>query len=79
MSGLVRVNDVFATEPAVVVTATTEPGVVGVVPTSDVVDAAGAAHFLNIFIILLTSSASLAAGGSTCPNRRHTGDRGGLW
>jgi len=37
MSGLVRVNDVFATEPAVVVTATTEPGVVGVVPTSDVV------------------------------------------
>ena len=38
MSGLVRVNDVFATEPAVVVTATTELGVGRVVPASDVVD-----------------------------------------
>ena len=56
MSGLVRVNDVFATEPAVVVTATTELGVVGVVPTSDVVDAAGAAVALGVTDVVATES-----------------------
>jgi hypothetical protein len=56
MSGLVRVNDVFATEPAVVVTATTELGVVGVVPTSDVVDAAGAAVELGVIDVVATES-----------------------
>jgi hypothetical protein len=48
------VNDVFATEPAVVVTATTELGVVGVVPTSDVVDAAGAAVELGVTDVVAT-------------------------
>lgn len=38
MSGLLRVNDVFATEPAVVVTATIVVGVVDVVLAIDVVD-----------------------------------------
>ena len=56
MSGLVRVNEVFATEPVVVVTATTELGVVGVVPTSDVVDAAGAAVELGVNDVVATES-----------------------
>jgi hypothetical protein len=56
MSGLVRVNAVFATAPAVVVTATTELGVVGVVPTSDVVDAPGAAVELGVTDVVATES-----------------------
>ena len=56
MSGLVRVNDVFATEPAVVVTATTESGVVGVVPTSDVVGAITAAVELGVTDVVATES-----------------------
>jgi hypothetical protein len=61
MSGLVRVNDVFATEPAVVVTATTELGVVGVVPTSDVVDTAGAAVELGVTDVVATESLLVCA------------------
>ena len=56
MSGLVRVNDVFATEPAVVVTATTELEVVGELPTSDVVDAEGAAVELGVIDVVATES-----------------------
>ena len=56
MSGLVRVNDVFATEPAVVETATTESGVVGVVPTSDVVGAITAAVELGVTDVVATES-----------------------
>ena len=56
MSGLVRVNDVFATEPAVVVTATTELGVVGVVATVDVVEAAMAAVELGATDVVATES-----------------------
>ena len=61
MSGLVRVNDVFATEPAVVVTATTESGVVGVVPTSDVVGAITAAVELGATDVVATESLFVCA------------------
>ena len=61
MSGLVRVNDVFATEPAVVVTATTELGVVGVVPTSDVVGAITAAVELGATDVVATESLFVCA------------------
>jgi len=56
MSGLVRVNDVFATEPAVVVTATTAVGAVGVVPKVDVVDAPGAEVELGVTDVVATES-----------------------
>jgi hypothetical protein len=56
MSGLLRVNDVFVIEPAVVVTATSEFGVVGAVATVDVVDAAGAAVELGVTDVVATES-----------------------
>jgi hypothetical protein len=52
MSGLVRVNDVFAAEPAVVVAAT----VVGVAPTTEVVEAAMAAVELGATDVVATES-----------------------
>jgi hypothetical protein len=52
MSGLVRVNDVFAAEPAVVVAAT----VVGVASTTEVVEAAMAAVELGATDVVATES-----------------------
>ena len=56
MSGLLRVNEVFATEPAVVVTATSEFGVVGVVPAIVVVGSIGAAVELGATDVVATES-----------------------
>ena len=53
ISGLVRVNDVFATEPAVVVTVAI---VVGELPTSVVVGATGAAVELGVTEVVATES-----------------------
>ena len=59
MSGLVRVNDVFATEPAVVVTA--DATVVGVVPTVGIVDAVTTAVELRATDVLATESLFVCA------------------
>jgi hypothetical protein len=56
MSGLLRVNDVFVIEPAVVVTATTELGVVGVMATVDVVGAVVVAVELGATDVVATES-----------------------
>ena len=58
MSGLVRVNDVFATEPAVVVTAAT---VVRVVPAIDVVDSIAAVVELGATDVVATESLFVCA------------------
>ena len=58
MSGLVRVNDVFATEPAVVVTAAT---VVRVVPAIDVVDSIAAEVELGVTDVVATESLFVCA------------------
>ena len=58
MSGLVRVNDVFATEPAVVVTAAT---VVSVVPAIDVVDSIAAVVELGATDVVATESLFVCA------------------
>ena len=58
MSGLVRVNDVFATEPAVVVTAAT---VVRVVPAIDVVDSIAAEVELGATDVVATESLFVCA------------------
>ncbi len=56
MSGLLRVNDVFVIEPAVVVTATSEFGVVGAVATVDVVGVVVAAVELGATDVVATES-----------------------
>jgi hypothetical protein len=53
MSGLVRVNDVFAAEPAVMVAAAT---VVGAVPTIELVDTDSAAVELGATDVVATES-----------------------
>jgi hypothetical protein len=58
MSGLLRVNDVFATEPAVELTAAT---VVGVVPTIEVVEAAIAAVELGATDVVAAESLFVCA------------------